>query len=823
LKAVIMAGGKGTRLRPLTCDKPKPMVPIVNKPMMEHIVELLVRNGFRQIAVTMCYLPEIIEEHFGDGREYGVDFHYYREETPLGTAGSVRNAEQFLDDTFIVISGDALTDFDLSQAVRFHREKGAIATLVLTRVDTPLEYGVVMLDEEGLVQRFLEKPSWGEVFSDTVNTGIYILEPEIFEYFSKGEVFDFSKDLFPILLQEQKPMYGYVAGGYWSDIGNLDQYRQAHIDILQKRVKVDVPGTDAGNRIWIGSNVSVSDRAHLTGPCLIGDNTCIGPGVEICPFTVVGSDSIIKDNASLKRSIVWGNAYLDTGVNLRGAIVCDHARLKAGAAAYEGAVIGKDCSIGKRSAVKPGVKLWPCKSVEAATDISSSLVWSSRWSRSLFGSLGVTGLANVEITPEFAAKLGSAYGTILDPGDHVVAAADNFSASRVLKRALISGLLSTGINVFDLGTASTPVVRYAITTVGAQGGMHFMLSPYEDSAVLVEFFDERGVNLPKGAVRQVENAFFREDFRRVQVERIGELAFLPKVAEGYMDSLVERVDVQAVRKRRFRIVADYDVGHLSLLLPTLMDKLGCRVESIPGRADQSRPRTRQEVIQAIEDLSSSVLRTGADLGIVVDNSGEKLILVDELGNVITDEVFLAIISMLVIKSSPNRTVVVPVTASSAIEDIASRYDGKVIRAKSSPCSLMEKMIEEKIFIGRQGLPHFQPVFDAMVSLAKTLEMLASNDVNLSELVRLVPEYYMKHDSVPCPWEAKGRVMRQLIEQTRDEDRELIDGLKVRHENGWALVLPDSEDPIFNIYSEATTSEEANALSRLYMGKISELL
>ncbi len=251
MKAVIMAGGEGTRLRPLTCNRPKPMVPVVNKPVMEHIIDLLKKHNLTDIAVTLQYMPELIKEFFHDGNEFGVNMRYYIEQTPLGTAGSVKNAEEFLNDTFVVISGDALTDIDLSKAIEFHFNKGSIATLILKRVDVPLEYGVVVTNDEGRITRFLEKPSWGEVFSDTVNTGIYILSPEVLGYFNKNEMFDFSKDLFPILLKEEKPIYGFITEDYWCDIGDLRAYNQVHMDILDGKVKVVIPGKEIREGVWV--------------------------------------------------------------------------------------------------------------------------------------------------------------------------------------------------------------------------------------------------------------------------------------------------------------------------------------------------------------------------------------------------------------------------------------------------------------------------------------------------------------------------------------------------------------------------------------------
>jgi mannose-1-phosphate guanylyltransferase/phosphomannomutase len=241
MKAVVMAGGEGTRLRPLTSNQPKPMVPIVGKPCMEHIVELLGKHGFEDIVVTLAFMPQAIRGYFGAGETQGVSIRYSVEETPAGTAGSVKLAEDALDEPFLVISGDALCDIDLGALVRFHREKEALVTIGLKSVDNPLEFGIVVTDDEGRVERFLEKPSWGQVFTDTINTGIYVLDPEVLRHIPTDRPYDFSKELFPLLLEMGRPLYGFVADGYWQDIGNLDQYRQANFDALDENVKLEVP------------------------------------------------------------------------------------------------------------------------------------------------------------------------------------------------------------------------------------------------------------------------------------------------------------------------------------------------------------------------------------------------------------------------------------------------------------------------------------------------------------------------------------------------------------------------------------------------------
>ena len=254
-----MAGGEGTRLRPLTSNQPKPMVPIVGKPCMEHILELLKLHGLEDTIVTVAFLPQAIRSYFGSGETLGMDIGYSVEETPLGTAGSVRLAAGQLDDTFLVISGDALCDIDLTRLIAYHREKKASVTIGLKAVDNPLEFGIVVTDDDGRVERFLEKPSWGQVFSDTINTGIYVLEPEVLDHVPTDRPYDFSKELFPLLLEMGRPIYGCVLDGYWQDIGNLDQYRQANFDALDERVRLNIGGIRIRGNVWIGDGVDVDD------------------------------------------------------------------------------------------------------------------------------------------------------------------------------------------------------------------------------------------------------------------------------------------------------------------------------------------------------------------------------------------------------------------------------------------------------------------------------------------------------------------------------------------------------------------------------------
>ncbi|HXR11914.1 MAG TPA: sugar phosphate nucleotidyltransferase, partial [Gaiellaceae bacterium] len=450
MKAVVMAGGEGTRLRPLTSNQPKPMVSIVGKPCMEHILELLKRHGFEDVIVTVAFLPQAIRSYFGSGESLGIEIGYSVEESPLGTAGSVRLAAGRLDDTFLVISGDALCDVDLTRLVEFHREKQASVTIGLKSVDNPLEFGIVVTDEEGRVERFLEKPSWGQVFSDTINTGIYVLEPEVLRHVPTDRPFDFSKELFPLLLEMGRPTYGCVLDGYWQDIGNLDQYRQANFDALDEKVRLEIPGIRIRGNVWLGDGVDVHDLDALEGPAYLGNYTRVAPEASVGPYSVLSTSVTLREGARTVRSIVDASTYIGRSAVVEGAIVGRSCDLRAHVRVHEGVAIGDEVTIGAESVIMPGVRIYPYKEVETGAQLFESLIWESRGTSRIFGKEGVSGLVNVDLTPEVAVRLASALGTALTRGVRVVASREGTPACRMIKRAMISGLSSTGIDVADL-------------------------------------------------------------------------------------------------------------------------------------------------------------------------------------------------------------------------------------------------------------------------------------------------------------------------------------------------------------------------------------
>ena len=365
MKAVVMAGGEGSRLRPLTSNMPKPLVPVAGRPIMEHILLHLRRHQLRDVVATVQYLGASIRNYFGDGSEQGVALSYSVEDSPLGTAGSVMLARQQLNEPFVVISGDSLTDIDLGAAARFHRERKAIATIVLKPVPNPLEYGVVVVDEGGAVQRFIEKPSWGEVISDLANTGIYILDPSVFDFFRPGEVTDWSGDVFPKLLKEGEHVFGWIADGYWEDVGSHSAYMKANFDCLEGRVKVQLPGDRVGDSTWIHPDAEVFPGARVDGPALIGAGAKIRNGAWVNGPAVIGAYTTVDSGVKISNSIVWDHSYIGLNSRLRGAVVCRSVTVKNGCLLEEGSVIGSEVTIGSGSTVNANVRIWPNKDVEA--------------------------------------------------------------------------------------------------------------------------------------------------------------------------------------------------------------------------------------------------------------------------------------------------------------------------------------------------------------------------------------------------------------------------------------------------------------------------
>ncbi|MBL1174349.1 sugar phosphate nucleotidyltransferase [Pantanalinema sp. GBBB05] len=831
MRAVLMAGGSGTRLRPLTCDLPKPMVPVLNRPIAEHILNLLKRHRITEVIATLHYLPDVMRDYFQDGSDFGVQITYaVEEDQPLGTAGCVKNIAELLDDTFLVISGDSITDFDLRAAIEFHQQHHSKATIVLTRVPNPLEFGVVITDEDHRIRRFLEKPSSSEVFSDTVNTGTYILEPDVLDYLPPNQEADFSKDLFPLLLEKGEPMYGYIADGYWCDVGHLDAYRDAQYDGLMRKVYLNFAYEERSPGVWVGQNTFFDSSARIEPPVLIGSNCRIGPRVQIDAGTIIGDNVTVGADADLKRPIIWNGAIVGEEAHLRACVIARGTRVDRRAHVLEGAVVGPLSTIGEEAQVSPGVRVWPSKRVEPGATLNINLIWGHAAHRNLFGQRGVSGLANVDVTPEFAVKLGAAYGSTLKPGSSVMVSRDQRTISRMVSRSLIAGLMSVGINIQNLEATAIPLARSAVPTLRIAGGIHVRVHPDRPDHILIEFFDHKGINVSKAREKKIEGAYFKEDFRRAQIHEIGNVTYSNQGLEIYSTVFQRHLNIEAIRNSSSKVVIDYVYAVSGAVLPQLLAQFGCDAVVLNASLTQTSPTVADREM-LLNQLGHVVEAVKATFGVQVSANGEQLILVDEAGSPIRGEMLTALMTEMILMHHPRSTVVVPVHASSAVEQIARRHDGRVIRTKANPTALMEAcQMNPSVVLGGSGdmgfiFPQLHPGFDAMFCIAKLIEMLTIQERSLGQIRSEMPRVCHKTYTVRCPWSVKGALMRHLVETHPVECLELVDGVKIFNyqRDSWVLILPDAGEPLVHIFANSSDRNWVDETLREYRIRVQDFV
>jgi mannose-1-phosphate guanylyltransferase/phosphomannomutase len=823
-----MAGGEGTRLRPLTSNQPKPMVPIVGKPCMEHILELLREHGLTDVIVTVAFLPQAIRSYFGEGDTLGLNIGYSVEESPLGTAGSVRLAARQLDETFLVISGDALCDVDLTKLIEFHKERGAAVTIGLKSVDNPLEFGIVVTDDEGRIERFLEKPSWGQVFSDTINTGIYVLEPEVLRHIPTDRPYDFSKELFPYLLEMGRPLYGFVMDGYWQDIGNLDQFRQANFDALEERVKLNIPGIRIRGNVWLGEGVELADLDQVEGPALIGNYCRVAEGATVGEHSVLSNSVTLRERTRTTRSVIDASTHIGRSSLIEGAILGRSCDIRAHVRIHEGVAIGDEVTIGAESVIMPGVRIYPYKEVESGSQINESLIWESRASTRLFGRDGVAGLVNVDLTPEVAVRIAAALGTALKRDARIVASRESAPACRMIKRAMISGFTSTGLEVADLRVLPSAVARHLLKAEGFDAGFHVGTGQVDPEVVQIRFFEQPGIPLSVSLQKEIEKNFTRGELRRVGFGDIGRITYPARTRETYAQDLLASVDADAIRARGFRIVVDYGFSAASYVLPEVLGPLGVESVSAHGfTTDRSDPGTAL-LREAIGQVKQLVPAVGADFGVVLDRAAERLYLVDERGREIPVEQALLLFLRLIGSNGKRGKLAFPITVTSQVDRLLEGSGLEVVRTPASLADLTKAAAEDGvIFAGAVGggyvFPEFLPAYDAIASLCNLLELLAPVRRPLSELVADLPAATLVHRQLPCPWALKGVVMRVLTERLRDRRLDLLDGIKVFDERGWAQVLPDPDEPLIHIYAEGTTPERSKDLEHEFRTMVEEIM
>jgi mannose-1-phosphate guanylyltransferase/phosphomannomutase len=747
---------------------------------------------------------------------------YATEETPLGTAGSVKNAEAALkDDSFLVISGDALTDIDLDAVVRAHKDRNALVTVCLKRVADPLEFGIVITDEDERIERFLEKPTWGQVFSDTVNTGIYVMEPEVFDHVEPGAIVDWSGDVFPALVKAGAPVFGYVADGYWEDVGTHESYLRAQADVLNRQVDVDIDGFEVAPSVWIGEGAEVDPDAVLKGPVYVGDYAKVEGGAELREFTVLGNNVVVKGGAFLHRAVIHDNVFIGPQANLRGCVIGKNTDIMRAARVEEGAVVGDECVVEEEAYLSSGVKVYPFKTIEAGAVVNTSVIWESRGSSSLFGPRGVSGLVNVEITPEYVVRLASAYATTLKKGSVVTTARDASRAARAFKRAVIAALTSSAIDVRDLEVAPLPVTRFETATSDARGGVVLRTTPGDPQSIDIVFLDENGADLSQAAQRKLERVFSRQEFRRAFPGEIAELSFPARTLDSYSQELLRSVDTSGLAEANLKVVVDTAGGSAALVLPNLLGRVGVDVLTVNNRLSETSTTESLAVhLRDLERLGELVGSSRADFGVRFDHVGERIAIVDERGELVHDDrALLVLLDLVAAERGRGGRIALPITTTRVAEQVTRFHGSEIVWTSTSPDDLSRAAGTPGVIFagdGRGGMvvPEFSTAIDGIAAFVRLLGLVARTKLTLSQIDSRIPRAHVVRRSVPTPWAVKGAVMRLVMEAAADREIDTTDGVRVVEADGrWALVLPDPAEAVTHIWAEGPDAAAASELLR----------
>lgn len=760
MKGVILAGGKGRRLRPLTCNVPKPMLPLLEKPVLEYNIELLRRHGIREIAITVQYLSNTIREYFGDGSKWGVKLHYFEDSPPLGTAGSIKQAEAFLDEPFVVISGDALTDFPLTEGIVFHQQKKRMLTMFVKEVENPLSFGLVVMNKEQEIIRYMEKPSWNEVISNVVNTGIYIMDPSIFSYIPPKTYADFSRHIFP-LLENTNALFGYKAEGYWMDIGTFEQYRQAQFDLLTKKVNVTIPYTEVLPMVWMGEAVTIEKGTKIHGPSFIGDGVTIGAGAIVEPYSIIGKHSTVSSYTRLQKSIIFANTYIGKHCELLETTVGEKTRLEDDVTLYQKSVVADCCQIGKSTVIKQGGKLWPHKIIDHHSIIASGGVTKEEHASRWLQRSQIVGRGNIEITPQIIVKIAMAYGSLFRKGETILIGSYKNAEVQVFKKLFLHALHSVGMNTVECQEMNESPFQYTIRKLECIGGAFICFT--KDQDMRIRFYGKEGRQLTYKQQKEIENLYMAENFRYVSEKEIGENQIIQICLEDYVTAVLEYIDVENIQAQQFHLLINKMDCLLQPLLLSFFQSLGCSITWVYAQE-------RKEHVKSLMKSSHS------NMAFICGEEGNVFELYDGHGRVYQSENVSEIdVSDLLLKT---------------VEDMYP------ISLKLGNCYLLFYMHMEKEL--RQVWQR-----DMLYRIGKLLELIAKQGSTLSMMVEQTAPLYLLCDEVVCSWNEKGKIMGMLLQDMGEREIEILEGVQFKYaEKEWSYIVSDVKQPKFLVYSHA---------------------
>jgi mannose-1-phosphate guanylyltransferase / phosphomannomutase len=828
MKAVVMAGGFGTRIQPLTHSKPKPMLPIVNVPMMQHTMMMLKAVGISEFIVLLYFKPEVIQDYFKDGSELGIKITYVLPDNDYGTAGAVKCAQEHIgDENFIIISGDLVTDFDFEKLFSFHTSKASKLSIGLTPVENPLEFGVVIANEEGRIEKFLEKPSWGEVFSDTINTGIYVIEPEILNFIPEGENFDFAKDLFPLLMRQDIPLMACSLEGYWRDVGNPDSYRRVYEDILNLKVKLpDLSLTQQefpDGVLYSYETYHLDPSVEIIGKVVLGANVVLEKNVKL-NNVVIGNNVHLKDSVKIRHTILWDNITIHNNVELDNCVICDNNIIHRNVKAKSGLILAQGCDVGELSSFEQDVTIWPDKIIEPASVVRHHMILGNRYKNSIFENGSVYGKSNVELSCDMATKLAEAFASQLPVGSKVIVGRDHDKSSRMLKRAFLGGLLASGLDVLDIKDCPPSVLRHTLANDETlYGGAHFKRCLEDTLSSEITLFNQNAMKADVSFAKNIEKAFFQEKFRRVDYDKIGTIydSYNRNEIQLYTRDVFEQMGSAAKKCNGFKVAVDLMHGTTIDVFPPLLNTLG--IENVVLNAYYDEHKLIN--ISALENrschnVSSIVKSLGYDMGLLIYPNAQKLSLLTEEGVPLNKvKVLYSVLELLNMSAKGKKMrVFLPLWS----PDIGSFENLEIESGKYSSFS-PEKLNQYDLIAtvdGNFAFTEFGYTRDAMYASLKIMMLLKCSGVKLSELASRVDDFYYKHFEIPCVQSLKGKMMRMFLQDAKEKRSSSEDGVKIwENDTDWILMIPDQYNEHLNIYIQAKTKEAGHEMYDKYTQKI----
>jgi mannose-1-phosphate guanylyltransferase / phosphomannomutase len=831
MKAVVMAGGFGTRIQPLTNSIPKPMLPIMNRPMMEHTIMSLKALGITDFIVLLYFKPDVIKDYFKDGSQWGINITYVLPDDDYGTAGAVKKAqEQIGKENFIIISGDLVTDFDFQKIFDYHASKKSKLTITLTSVDNPLEFGVVIANKEGKIEKFLEKPSWGEVFSDTINTGIYIIEPEILDYIPNNENFDFAKDLFPLLMRKGIDLMAGYAQGYWRDVGNPESYRDVYEDLLSGKIKLNLGGEAVkyvdGVLICEEDN-TLDESVEVIGIVVIGKNVTVKKGTKL-NNVVIGDNVTIGGASKICNTVIWNDVVIGRNAKLDGCVICCNNQIGKNVTAKSGLILAEGCEIGELVTVEKDVTIWPDKVIEDASIVSRSVILGSKYKNSIFENGMVIGKANVEISCEMATKLAESFGAQLPVGSTILVSRDNSKSARMLKRAFLGGLLSSGMNVLDYNAVTSAVMRCSLSFHEEySAGVHFNQKLDDPTSIVITFYNEEALRINTEVAKKVEKAFFKETYRRVDYSRIGQIYNTDhqKEYKEYQKGMEELLTSHMFKCLDCRVVVDMMHGMASEVFPTILNDLGVDHIMFNAHTDERRLENINTLTKSTNDDMSSVIKAlNLDAGFMIYPHGQRLEMMCDKGILLSKQSALyAVLTLLNMEAKSlgvKKRVFLPTWAADLVtfEHLEIEY-GQYLNFKSEKMKSYDLVTTGE---GNYAFTEFSTHRDSMYATLKILEMIVNHHVKLSEILETMPRFYYHSFQVPCKQSQKGKMMRMFLEDAKDKVSSTLDGVKIwLDKHDWILMIPDHYNDHLNLYIQAKNDKDGEKIHQMYTAKIEE--